>query len=149
MANMIVPIAGDHRGFQLKAKFIAWLNEHGYAPKDLGTHSEERCDSIDYAMKMAAELKAHPDQLGVLICMTGNGIAMVANRHRIIRAALCLNTTMARLAREHNDANVLVIGSYVTGESIALDCLDIFLKTKFLGGRYGERRTRLDKLGGL
>src|SRR5579863_3240470 len=99
MPNITVPIAADHRGFPLKAQIIAWLKAHGYTPKDLGTHSEERCDSIDYAIKMANELKAHPEELGILLCGTGNGIAMAANRYKSIRAALCFNADMAKLAR--------------------------------------------------
>ncbi len=149
MTNLIIPIASDHRGFALKSVFIDWLKKNGHTPKDLGTHSEERCDTIDFAMKMAEEFKANPNQLGVLICGTGNGIAMVANRYKNIRAALCFNSTMARMAREHNDANVLAIGASVTGDMVAIDCLEIFLKTQFLGGRYAERRDRLTALGGL
>ena len=149
MPDRIVPIAADHRGFELKAKFVEWLKAHGYAPKDLGTNSAERCDSIDYAMKMAAELKAHPEELGVLICGTGNGIAMVANRYKAIRAVVCTEATMARLAREHNDANVLAIGAHITGIESALESLKVFLETKFLGGRYAERRDKLTDLGGL
>jgi len=149
MPHLTVPIASDHRGFALKAVFVEWLKKNGHTPKDLGTHSEERCDTIDYAMKMAGEFKVNPTQLGVLICGTGNGIAMVANRYHTLRAALCFNSTMARLAREHNDANVLAIGAGVIGELVALDCLDVFLKTPFLGGRYAERRDRLTSLGGL
>jgi ribose 5-phosphate isomerase B len=145
----IVLLAADHRGFSLKAQMIAWLDKYGFTPKDLGTHSEERCDSIDFATKMAAELTAYPDQRGVLVCGTGNGITMAANRYRSVRAALCFTADMARLAREHNDANVLSIGADIISEQMALDCLDIFLKTKFLGGRYAERRNKLTALGGL
>jgi ribose 5-phosphate isomerase B len=147
--NKIVPIAGDHRGFQLKARIVAWLTAHGYTPKDLGTHSEERCDSIDYAMKLAAELKAQPAQRGILLCGTGNGIAMAANRYKAVRAALCFNRDMARLAREHNDANALVLGADFIALDEALAAVELFLKTEFLGGRYAERRERLTDLGGL
>jgi ribose 5-phosphate isomerase B len=149
MPNLTIPIAADHRGFALKSAFIEWLKKNGYTPKDLGTHSEDRCDSLDYAMKMAEEMKANLNQLGVLICGTGNGIAMVANRYSAIRAAVCTNVTMARLARQHNDANILAIGAHITGIEAALDCLETFLKTPFLGGRYAERRDRFTALGGL
>ena len=145
----VILIAADHRGFPLKSKLDAWLSQHGYTPKDLGTHSEDRCDSIDYAVKMAAELAAHPDQRGILICGTGNGIAMAANRFHSVYAALCFTAEMARLAREHNDSNVLALGANVISEQTALDCVDVFLKTKFLGGRYAERRAKLMALGGL
>ncbi len=103
--------------FALKSAFIEWLKTNGHTPKDLGTHSEDRCDSIDYAMKMAAELKANPAQLGVLICGTGNGIAMVANRYSAIRAAICTNGTMARLARQHNDASIFWQSARMLSES--------------------------------
>ena len=145
----VVPIASDHRGFELKSECIGWMQDWGYAPKDLGTHDEARCDSIDYAMKMAGEMNAHSNQLGVLICGTGNGIAMVANRYRSLRAVVCTDGTMARLARQHNDANVLALGAHIIGVEVAKDCLETFLKTEFLGGRYAERRDRLTELGGL
>ena len=144
-----VLLASDHRGFRLKSTLISWLQEHDYTPKDLGTDSEERCDSIDYAMKMAKEIGLGANQFGVLICGTGIGISMAANRYRAIRAALCFNGTMARLARQHGDANVLALGAHVIGDEVALDCLQIFLETKFLGGRYAERCDKLTNLGGL
>lgn len=149
MPNLIVPIAADHRGFAFKASFVEWLKKHGHTPRDLGTHSEERCDALDFARKLAAEIEGGTVQSGVLICGTGHAMAMTANRHHALRAAHCTNTTMARLAREHNDANVLVIGAYVTGIEVALDCLGVFLNTAFLGGHYAERRNRLTALGGL
>ena len=83
-------IAADHRGFSLKAKVVGWFKEHGYAPKDLGTDSEERCDALDYARKVALELKGNSDQFGILICGTGQAMAMTANRYKNIRAALCI-----------------------------------------------------------
>jgi ribose 5-phosphate isomerase B len=98
---------------------------------------------------MAVQLATHPDQRGILICGTGNGITMAANRYKSMRAALCFTAEMAKLAREHNDANVLSLGANVIDEKTALDCVDVFLKTKFLAGRYGERRDRLTGLGGL
>ncbi len=142
-------LAADHRGFKLKGQLLDWLKSNGYAAKDLGTHSEERCDSIDYAIKMAEALKAQPDALGVILCGSGNGIAMAANRYKAIRAALCFTVEMAKLAREHNDANVLALGADVVSSDVAFACIDIFLKTKFLGGRYAERRDRITELGGL
>lgn len=145
----IVPIASDHRGFRLKARCIAWLKAHGFTPKDLGAHNEERCDACDFAQKMAAEFKADPKQFGVLICGTGQAMAMTANRYRDLRAALCTTPGMARLAREHNDANVLVIGAEVIDEKTALACLEAFFTAQFLGGRYAERKDKLTELGGL
>jgi ribose 5-phosphate isomerase B len=149
MSKLIVPIAADHRGFALKAALVEWLTANGHTPKDLGTHSTDRCDSMDFATAMAAEMAANPGQLGVLICGSGNGITIAANRYRNLRAALCFNATMARLAREHGDSNVLSLGADIIGTEVARDCLEAFLKTPFLGGRYAERRDRLTALGGL
>ncbi|MDP9127235.1 MAG: RpiB/LacA/LacB family sugar-phosphate isomerase [Pseudomonadota bacterium] len=149
MPNLVVPIAADHRGFALKSLFVEWLQKHNFTSLDLGTHSEERCDAFDFAQKMAAEMQSGQPAAGVLICGTGHAMAMTTNRYSVLRAAHCTNSTMARLAREHNDANILVVGAYITGIQVALDCLDVFLKTPFLGGRYAERRERLTALGGL
>jgi ribose 5-phosphate isomerase B len=149
MSKLIIPIASDHRGFAMKAKFITWLSEHGYTPLDLGTNSEDRCDAGDFSSKLAAEFKTGQAKYGVLICGTGQAMAMTANRYQHLRAALCTNTTVARLTREHNDANILVLGADVTGYGVAIECLEVFLKTKFLEGRYTERRDKLTALGGL
>ena len=149
MPNTIIPIASDHRGFALKASLVAWLTTHGFAPKDLGAHSAERCDALDFATTMAGEINANAGQIGVLICGTGQAMAMTANRYRTLRAALCTSADMARLAREHNDANVLVLGADITPPDAALRILEAFLETQFLGGRYAERRDRLTALDGL
>jgi ribose 5-phosphate isomerase B len=149
MTETIITIASDHRGFHLKALFCARLKERGYKVIDLGTNSEDSCDAGDFAQAVAEDLKNNPDHTGILICMTGQAMAMTSNRYRHIRAALCLNTTMTRLARQHNDANVLVIGAYMTGQEVALDCLDTFLTTEFLEGRFVARRDKLTNIGGL
>jgi len=145
----IVPIGADHRGFELKSRLITGLKAHGFRPKDLGTNSAERCDALDFATKMAEEFKSNSTRFGVLICGTGQAMAMTANRYKNLRAALCTNAEMARLAREHNDANVLAIGADITPPEVAQQILEIFLKTETLGGRYAERRDRLTELGGL
>ena len=149
MTDIFIAIASDHRGFLLKCLVSARLKERGYTVIDLGTNDETSCDAGDFAQHLAADLRDHPDHRGVLICGSGQAMAMAANRHRHIRAALCLNTTMAHLAREHNDANVLVLGAHIIGQEVALDCLDVFLQTKFLGGRYAARRDKLTAMGGL
>jgi len=149
MSKTTVPITADHRGFKLKAQLIDWLKGHGFEPKDLGTYSEERCDSIDYATKMAAEIAAHPGEVGVILCGSGNGIAIAANRFKALRAAIAFTPEMARLAREHNDANVLALGADYMDAEKSVACLEAFLNGKFLGGRYAERRDKLDKLGGV
>ena len=146
---MTISIASDHRGFPLKALFSAHLKELGYEVIDFGSHDEVRRDAGDFAKNVAADLRENPQHLGVLICGTGQVMGMTANRFKHIRAALCVNATMARLARAHNDANVLVLGAHIVGQEIALDCLNTFLTTEFLGGRYEERRDKLTEMGGL
>jgi ribose 5-phosphate isomerase B len=149
MPDPVVYFAADHRGFFLKAKLRTLLGGHGFAVEDLGTDSEARCDASDFASRMAIEMAGKRDCFGVLICGTGLAMAMTANRYRHLRAALCSNATMARLARQHNDANILVLGADITGDAVSADCLEVFLKTEFLGGRYAERRDKLTALGGL
>ncbi len=149
MNENVIYIASDHRGFPLKALFIDWLQSNGFTPRDLGPDQPSRCDASRYAVKLAAALKDDPNARGVLICGTGQAMAMTANRYQHIRAALCTNTTMARLAREHNNANVLALGAAITGDEAAFDCLKTFLTTAFLEGRYAERCQILTDLGGL
>jgi ribose 5-phosphate isomerase B len=149
MQKMAIPIGSDHRGFQLKAYFVEWLDANGYAANDIGTHTAERCDALDFAKKLAEDFKANTAQFGVLICGSGQAMAMAANRHRYIRTALCMNAEAARTTREHNDANVLALGADFVSNEAALEILKVFLGTKFLGGRYAERRDRLTELGGL
>jgi ribose 5-phosphate isomerase B len=149
MARNIIPIGADHRGFALKTSLVAWLISHGFEAKDLGAHSAERCDALDFATKMAHEFGSGAAQFGVLICGTGQAMAMTANRYKRLRAALCTSAEMARLAREHNDANVLALGADITPPDAALQILEVFLKTQALGGRYAERRERLAALDGL
>ena len=147
MSKTVIPIGADHRGYALKTQLIAWLEQNGYAPKDLGAHSTERCDAMDYAENLAAEFKSNSIQSGILIC--GSAMAMTANRYQHLRAALCASVAMAKTTREHNDANVLVLGADFTPQDEALKILRTFLDAKFLGGKYAERRDALTALGGL
>jgi ribose 5-phosphate isomerase B len=149
MSRPVIPIGADHRGFALKADCVRWLEQNGYAPKDLGAHGVERCDALDYARTLAAEFRAQPIAFGVLICGSGQAMAMGANRHRHLRAAPCGSVAMARTTREHNDANVLALGADFTPPDEALAILQAFLETKFLGGRYAGRRDALTALGDL
>ena len=125
------------------------MNGHGFEAKDLGADSAARCDAFDFAMKMAYEFNSGAVQFGVLICGTGQAMAMTGNRFKALRVALCANVAMARLAREHNDANVLALGADMTPPDAALEILEVFLTTPCLGGRYAQRRDRLAALGGL
>ncbi|HLY79684.1 MAG TPA: RpiB/LacA/LacB family sugar-phosphate isomerase [Caulobacteraceae bacterium] len=149
MSRGVVPIAADHRGYALKADCIGWLAQTGFTPNDLGAHGPERCDALDYAKRLAAEFGASPIQFGILICGSGQAMTMAANRYRHVRAALCGSVAMAKTTREHNDANVLVLGADFTPPAEALEILQMFLNTTCLGGRYAERRDALTALGGL
>jgi ribose 5-phosphate isomerase B len=149
MSKAVIPIGADHRGYALKAQCIRWLERNGYASKDLGAHGPERCDALDYAKTLAAEFRSDPAQSGILICGSGQAMAMAANRYQHVRAALCGSVAMAKTAREHNDANVLVLGADFKPPDEALKILETFLDTKFLGGKYAERRDALTALGGL
>ena len=149
MSKPVIPIGADHRGYALKGQVIAWLEQNGYAPEDLGTHSAERCDALDYAQRLAAAFRSESVQSGVLICGSGQAMTMAANRYRRLRGALCGSVAMARTTREHNDANVLVLGADFTAPDEALEILRTFLETQFLGGKYAERRDALTDLGGL
>ncbi len=149
MSLPTIVIASDHRGYALKSVFSEWLRTRGYTIIDLGPDSENSCDAGDFAKMLAENLKKNLMHKGILICGSGQAMAMTANRYAHLRAALCLNTTMARLAREHNDANVLVLGAHIIGQEVATDCLDVFLNTKFAEGRFTARRDKLTALGGL
>lgn len=140
-----IAIASDHAGFALKGVLKLELESLGYAPLDLGTHDTASVDYPDYADKLAQAIKAGKAARGVLVCGTGIGISIAANRHREIRAALCQDVTTARLSREHNDANVLVLGGRIVGEEVARECLKAFLATPFAGGRHVGRVAKLAK----
>ncbi len=135
-------IANDHAGFQMKQALVKKLiNKIDFL--DLGTSSLESVDYPDYAEKLSKEISSRKFDKGLLICGSGIGMSIVANRFKNIRAALCMTAEMSRLAREHNDANILVLGSRLISEEEAIKCLLVFIKTKFEGGRH---QTRLDKL---
>jgi len=140
----MIGIGSDHAGFILKAEIIKYLNEKGHTVKDYGT-----CDSIcsvdysDFGLAVAEAIKNGECEKGIIICGTGLGISMSANKVPGIRAALCTDSFMARMSREHNDANVLALGSRVVGLGLALDIVDAWLGSEFLGGRH---KTRVDKI---
>lgn len=137
-----VAIASDHGGYTLKeaikAKFsdIEWL--------DLGTDSTDSVDYPDYGQKLAEAVAGGQADTGIAICGTGIGISIAANRNPAVRAGLCTDTTMARLTRAHNDANVLALGERVIGQEVAFDIVETFLNTEFEGGRHARR---VEKLG--
>lgn len=138
-----IAIASDHAGFELKAALKSELTEQGFAALDLGTDSTASVDYPDFADRLAAALKDGRAKRGVLICGTGIGISIAANRHRHIRAALVHDVTSARLTRQHNNANVLCLGARLIGSDVAKDCLRVFLGTDFEGGRHQNRVAKL------
>ena len=144
MTANAVALAADHAGFELKNLLKTAIEEHGLEVLDLGTHDGASVDYPDMAAALAAALAEGRAERGVLVCGTGIGISIAANRHRHLRAALCHDVTTATLARQHNDANVLVLGARVVGAGVATDSLAAFLGTPFLGGRH---QRRVDKLG--
>jgi len=138
-----IAIAADHGGFDLKSLLVAELKSMGFEVSDLGTHGTQSVDYPDFAAALAEAIGAGRAKRGVLVCGTGIGIAIAANRHRFIRAAVCHDATTARLARQHNDANVLALGGRILGPEVAKDCLRAFLGTAFEGGRHVPRIAKL------
>ena len=136
-----VLIASDHAGFKLKKTLIEELQGE-IKFEDLGPFSESSVDYPDYARKLSKQIDLKKDLIGVLICGSGIGMSMVANRFKNVRAALCMNNKMSILARQHNNANILVLGSRLISEQEAIKCLLVFLKTNYEGGRH---QARLDK----
>jgi len=143
MTTAPVAFAADHAGYELKQALIRELETAQVPVVDLGTHSADSVDYPDMADALARCLAEGRAARGVLVCGTGIGIAMAANRHKGVRAAVCHDTTSARLARQHNDANVLALGARLVGSEVAKDCLRIFLDTAFEGGRHARRVAKL------
>ncbi len=137
-----IPIASDHAGFKLKKKLINELSKK-YELLDFGTFSIKTVDYPDFAKKLASEIDSCKYERGILICGSGIGMSIVANRFINVRAALCLNDEMAKLSRQHNDANILVLGSRLISWQEAIKCLIVFFKTEYEGGRH---QARLDKI---
>jgi|SRR5579859_393297 len=143
MSSRTIALAADHGGFDLKETLKKQLEEWGYGVLDLGTDGPASVDYPDYAEAMAAAIRSKAAESGVLVCGTGIGISIAANRHPDIRAALVHDTTTARLSREHNDANVVVFGGRTTAAEQAKECLKIFLETAFEGGRHARRVAKM------
>lgn len=141
----IIALAADHAGYALKETLKAWLaeNHKEFTVLDLGTDSEERVDYPDFGHKAANALLEGKAEIGLIVCGSGIGISIAANRHPGIRAALCWNPEVAALARQHNDANILALGARLIDEQTAKDCLDTFLETPFDGGRHTDRVKKL------
>jgi ribose 5-phosphate isomerase B len=138
-----IAIAADHAGYDLKALLVPELKSLGFEVLDLGTDSRESVDYPDFADALARAIESGKVKRGILVCGTGLGIAIAANRHRWVRAGVCHDATTARLARQHNDANVLALGARVVGSEVAKDCLRAFLAAEFEGGRHARRVAKL------
>lgn len=136
---MKIAIGGDHAGFDLKTKVIAKLAKEGHEVKDFGPYSNESCDYPDYVHPLAKSVESKEHQFGIVICGSGNGVNMVANKYQGIRSGLCWETDLAEMTRLHNDANVLAIPARYISEEKGLAIVDIFLKTEFEGGRHQKR----------
>ncbi|HQQ92995.1 MAG TPA: ribose 5-phosphate isomerase B [Bacteroidia bacterium] len=141
---MHIAIGSDHAGFELKEKIKTYLLQKSYEVKDEGCFSAERADYPDFGHLIARDITDKKADLGILLCGSGNGIAMSANKHSGIRAAICWKPEIAELARLHNDANILVLPArFITYEE-AIECLNCFLKTSFEGGRHSLRVEKID-----
>ncbi len=139
-------IACDHAGFSLKEKLKVYLEKKGISVKDLGTYSKERCDYPVQAYDLAKNISTGKFKRGILICKSGIGNSIVANRLPKVRAALCHNTRIAKLSREHNDSNVLVLGSAFVKADLAKRIVLAWLNTKFLGGRHLRRVKLIERI---
>jgi ribose 5-phosphate isomerase B len=136
---MKIAIGADHAGFSLKEKLKTYLIEKGHEVKDFGTNSEQSVDFPDFAHPVANAVEKKEVDLGLLMCGSGNGINMAANKHAGIRSALCWNAEIAKLARQHNNANILTLPARFIEETEAKKCVDVFLATPFEGGRHEGR----------
>lgn len=142
----MIYIGADHGGFELKKVVVEHLLAEGFAVQDCGTQDDNRVDYPDFAQRVCQLVTQGEGQdFGILVCGTGIGMSMSANRQRGIRAAVCSDTYCARMARRHNDANVLCMGQRVLGAGLALDIVDSFLSAEFEGGRHALRVAKIDR----
>ena len=140
-----VAIGSDHAGLALKRELRTVLEERGLDVHDVGTDDESSCDYPDFAHAVAARVERGEADLGLLVCGTGVGMSITANRHRGVRAVVCSECLSARMAREHNDANVLCVGQRVVGVGLARDILTAFLDARFEGGRHERRVGKIER----
>ena len=136
--NNIV-LASDHAGFKLKEEIKRFLIKRRKKVLDLGTKNTEPVDYPDFAHLLSKKMKTNNNKFGILVCGSGIGMDMAANKHKNVRAALCYNVKSAKLSRQHNNANVMTIGSRLTKKNLALKCVTTFIKTDFKGGRHSNR----------
>ncbi len=132
-------LASDHAGFKLKKDIKRFLIKKGNKVLDLGTNNANSVDYPDFAHRLSKKMKKNKNHMGILVCGSGIGMGMAANRHKNIRAAICYSVKSSKLSRQHNDANVITIGARLTTKNIALKCVNTFIKTNFEGGRHLRR----------
>ena len=145
---MRIALGADHRGFRLKELLKTWLARRGHVAVDMGTTVAERADYPDFAFAVAEAVARRKVERGILICSTGIGMSMAANRVAGVRAALCLNARMARMSREHNDANVICLGADLVTVRQAGRILSVWLRTGFAGGRHRRRLRKIARSAG-
>ena len=143
---MKIALGADHGGFELKEKVKTHLIEKGYEVLDLGTNSTDSVDYPEFGHAVGLAVTDKKAEFGIVICGTGIGISIAANKVPGVRAALCTNTTMARLTREHNNANILAMGGRIVGDVLALEMVDTFLGTEFQGGRHEKRINKIESI---
>lgn len=143
---MIIPIASDHAGFEAKEKVKKMLEDLGHMPVDFGTHSEESVDYPDYAVQVAEKVSDGEHELGILICGSGQGMCMTANKYENIRAALAYDESSARLTREHNNANILCLPGRQLDDEHLRNIVETWLGTQFDGGRHERRVNKIKSL---
>ena len=144
--EQIIPIASDHGGFEMKQFLIRKLEETGYKVKDFGTYSSESVDYPDMIHPLASSIEHEEYPLGIILCGSGNGAQMTANHHHNVRAALCWNVDLAKLARQHNDANILALPGRFISNEMAWDMVQVFLNTDFEGGRHARRVEKIEPI---
>lgn len=141
-----IAIACDHAGFELKEKVKAYLTQKGYDVKDYGTNSSESVDYPDMVHPLGRDINNGTFELGIVICGSGNGVQMTVNKYPNVRCALCWTPEIARLARQHNNANILSMPARFIPEEVALEIVDTYLNTEFEGGRHLKRVEKINKV---
>ena len=142
----MIAIGSDHGGYSLKQVIMKHLDERGLEYRDYGTYSEESCDYPDYGEAVARAVASGECERGIVICTTGIGISIAANKVKGIRCAHCTDSLSAEMTRRHNDANVLALGAGITGPNLAKRIVEVFLNTEFEGGRHARRVGQLDSI---
>ena len=140
---MKIAIGGDHAGYEYKKEVISMLENAGHQVQDFGPDTADSVDYPDHVHPLATSIEKSENDLGILICGSGNGVAMTANKHKDIRAALCWNTDLAALARQHNDANVIAIPARFVSLEVAKEMTSVFISTDFEGGRHQNRVNKI------